>query len=395
MKPPTYVHRDPEARVLLFSLRNLAPQPSRCSNYELEDVIAELDRADVIAPLTPCGPPAPVQRALWGKLGRGLPLLRELHGSLGRAPLERDYDVVFVTCQNPGDLLHLGPLAPWRERCRKAVVYVDEAWAHTLSARPGEMAMLAQFDHIFCGQELTVSAMAAMTGQPVSYLPVGVDTQRFCPWPDQPERTIDVFNMGRRSPVTHAAFKVMARDRGMFYMFDTLDGQARVRDPRDHREQLANLIKRSRYFVTNVAKITAPEETGGQQEVGFRFYEGAAAGAVLVGEAPSCQSFDQNFGWEDAVIHMPYGTPDPAAVLDALDADPERVDAIRRRNVASSLRRHDIVYRWERVLETIGLLATPAVAERRERLAQRAAEVEGGVHNKNGGSQPTRLRRAA
>lgn len=165
-------------------------------------------------------------------------------------------------------------------------------------------------------------------------------------------------------------------------------------DPRDHRDQLANLIKRARYFVTNVAKITAPEDTGGQQEVGFRFYEGAAAGAVLVGEAPSCPSFQTNFGWEDAVVHMPYGTANPAEVLDALDADPARVDAIRRRNVANSLRRHDLVYRWERVLDTVGLQPTARVAERRERLAQLAAEVDGGVH-KNGGTPPAVLRRAA
>ena len=120
----------------------------------------------------------------------------------------------------------------------------------------------------------------------------------------------------------------------------------------------------------------------------------ATSGAVLIGEAPRCPSFDENFGWEDAVVPMPYGTADPAAVIDALEGDPERVEAIRRRNVSSSLRRHDLVYRWERVLDAVGLQPTPAVAERRERLAQLAAEVEGGVH-RNGGTPPTVLRRAA
>lgn len=392
--PPTYVHRDPEARVLVFSLRNLVKHPSRGSNYEIEDVIGRVDRADVIAPPTPCGPPVPLQRLLWGRVGRNLPLVGEVRQALGRAPIERDYDLMFVSVQSPSDLTFLGPLAPWRERCRKIVVYVDEVWAHKIPIRGGEMAMLAQFDHIFCGQELSTPALGAATGQPASFLPIGVDMTRFCPWPDPPARTIDVFNMGRRSPVTHAAFKALARERGIFYLYDTLDGRSGMYDPRDHRDQLANLIKRSRYFVTNVAKITAPEDTGGQQEVGFRFYEGAAGGAVLIGEAPACPSFHANFGWEDAVVPMPYGTAEPAAVIDALDADPERVEAIRRRNVANSLRRHDLVYRWERVLDTVGLQPTARVAERRERLAQLAAEVDGGVH-KNGGTPPTVLRRAA
>lgn len=372
----TFVHRDPDARVLVFSLRNLLPSPARCCNYEFEDLLRELDHVDVIAPTSSSALPKGLQRAIWGRLGRGVPALRTLQ-SLGHAPLDRDYDLLFIHCQNPSDLLNMGPLAPWRERCRRTAVYVDELWAHTVAVRPGEMAMLAQFDHIFAGQEHSVGAIAAATGQPVSYLPVGVDMDRFCPFPDPPARTIDVFNMGRRSPVTHAALKRLAAERGLFYMFDTVNGRAHVYDPADHRSQLANLIKRARYFITNVAKITAPEETGGQQEVGFRFYEGAAAGAVMIGEPPRCPSFDANFGWEDAVVYMPYGTSTPEDVIDALDASPERVEAIRRRNVANSLRRHDWAYRWGPILDTAGLQPIDWLPRRRAQLARLANAVDG------------------
>lgn len=373
---PTYVHRDADARVLVFSLRTLLPSPSRCCNYEFEDLLRVLDHVDVVAPARPCGPPKGLQRAIWGRLGRSVPLLRTLQALGQAAPVDRDYDLLFIHCQNPSDLLHLGPLAPWRERCRRTAVYVDELWAHTVAVRPGEMAMLAQFDHIFVGQEHSVGAIAAATGQPVSYLPVGVDMDRFCPYPAPPPRSIDVFNMGRRSPVTHAALKRLAAERGLFYMFDTMNGRATVYDPADHRGQLANLIKRARYFITNVAKITSPEETGGQQEVGFRFYEGAAAGAVMIGEPPRCPSFDANFGWDDAVVYMPYGTSNPAAVIDALDADPARVEAIRRRNVANSLRRHDWSYRWAPIIEVAGLQPIERLVQRLARLARLAGEVD-------------------
>lgn len=390
--PPTYVHRDPDARVLVFSLRHLVRSPSRGCNAELEDVTAAVDRVDVVAPLRPCGPPRLVQRAIWGKLGRVAPPVRRL-ATFGVAPVDRDYDLLFVSCQNPQDLYLLGPLAPWRARCRRTAVYIDELWAHTIPDRAGELAMLAQFDHVFIGQEQTSAPLSAALGRHVPYLPIGLDTLRFSPFPRPPERTIDVFNMGRRSAVTHEALKALARERGLLYLFDTMDGQARVFDFRDHRDQLAGMIQRARYFVTNVAKITAPEDTRGQQEVGFRFYEGAAAGAVMIGEAPRCASFDEHFGWEDAVVPMPYGTTDPAAVLDAVDADPDRVEAIRRRNVTNSLRRHDWAYRWARVLEAAGLQPATKLAARRERLARLADEVDGGAH-RNGESPPARLRAA-
>jgi hypothetical protein len=314
--------------------------------------------------------------------------------SLGEAPIDRDYDVMFLSCQSATDLKHLGPIAKWRERCRRLIVYVDELWAHTVPVRPGEMANLAEFDHIFIGQEHSVAAVAAATGQPVSFLPIGIDTLRFSPFPDAPARVIDVFNMGRRSAVTHDAIKALARERNWHYVYDTTTGRCAVHDPRDHREHLASTIKRARFFITNVAKITAPAETGGQQEVGFRFYEGAAGGAVLIGEPPRCPSFDEHFGWEDSVIYMPYGTSNPAAVMDALDAQPDRVEAIRRRNVVSSLRRHDWVYRWARVLEVAGLQPTARVGERRERLTRLAAEVEG-APERNGKDEAPLLRRAA
>lgn len=390
---PTFVHRDPDARVLVFSLRTLLPSPSRCCNYEFEDLLPELDRVDVIAPPRPCGPPKGLQRAIFGRLGRSLPLLRTLQ-SFVSAPLDRDYDLFFIHCQNPGDLLHLGPLAPWRARCRRTAVYVDELWAHTVAVRPGEMAMLAQFDHIFVGQEHSVGAIAAATGQPVTFLPIGVDMDRFCPFPDPPARTIDVFNMGRRSPATHVALKRLAAERGLFYMFDTTNGKATVYDPADHRTQLANLIKRARYFITNVAKITSPEETAGQQEVGFRFYEGAAAGAVMIGEPPRCPSFDANFGWEDAVVYMPFGTATPSSVIDVLDAAPERVDAIRRRNVANSLRLHDWVYRWAPILDVAGLQPTERLPQRRTRLTRLANEVDGNPSKVEPVPRPTILRAA-
>jgi hypothetical protein len=150
-------------------------------------------------------------------------------------------------------------------------------------------------------------------------------------------------------------------------------------DHREHRRLLGDLLKRARYFLTYPGKVDASSQTGGQQEIGFRYFEGAAAGAVLVGEAPANPWFEKLFGWTDAVIHLPYGSADPAAALSPLESDPARRERIRRRNVLESLRRHDHVYRWAEVLRLAGLAETPAMLDRRHALTELARSLEGGV----------------
>ena len=58
-------------------------------------------------------------------------------------------------------------------------------------------------------------------------------------------------------------------------------------DYRQHREMLANIVKRSRYFIVySVYRDGSPEAIGNQIEVAFRYYEGSAAGAVMLGQMP-------------------------------------------------------------------------------------------------------------
>jgi hypothetical protein len=72
------------------------------------------------------------------------------------------------------------------------------------------------------------------------------------------------------------------------------------------------------------------------------------------------------------------GPEDVGPVVEKLEADPERVEQIRRRNVVNALRRHDCVYRWAEVLAAVGLGETPALAERRRQLAELAIAIERG-----------------
>ena len=109
-------------------------------------------------------------------------------------------------------------------------------------------------------------------------------------------------------------------------------------------------------------------ETRGQTELGARYYEGAAAGTVMIGEVPDCEAYRELFGWSEAVIQIQPDGSDIMAVLGDIGSDPQRMAAISRRNVKETLLHHDWVYRWNAIFRVVGIEPSPRIAARQRRL---------------------------
>ena len=252
---------------------------------------------------------------------------------------------------------------------------MEEIWAGEIEQWQGHIELLRSFDHVFVSSVRSVETLQHHLGVPVSYLPAGVDALRFCPAGAWPERVVEVCSIGRRSPITHRALRAWARREQRFYHYDTLAGPRDVLEPVEHREMLAALIQRSRYFIANRARTARTTGSVEPQEIGFRFFEGSAGGAVLLGEAPRTPEFLRNFDWPDAVIPLAYHAEDAPERIAELDAQPERLERARRANVRNALLRHDWLHRWTRVLALAGLEPLEAFARRREGLEQQAARM--------------------
>jgi hypothetical protein len=166
----------------------------------------------------------------------------------------------------------------------------------------------------------------------------------------------------------------MAVANGLFYLHDSIAGDQSI-NLREHRALLANIAKRSRYFIVNPGLIDRPDKRGNQIEIGNRYFEGSASGAILVGERPQNSEFEKLFDWPDAVIHLPYDSGNIDAIMGELDRSPERVEQIRRTNMVQALLRHDWAYRWEAILKTVGREPMPELLQRKERLRTLAAAV--------------------
>lgn len=363
------VSADP--RICMFSQRHLHTLVSRCVPYEFEDVICEVDDVEMLRPepyrLFAVGQKVSNLLARRVSVSSVNPGVRKLH-------LNKNYDLFIMICQFARDLLSLNAIKGWKQRCRTSVCWVDEIWAGELHKCTGHLKILSKFDYVVLNCSASVQPVQDAVRRPCFYMLPGIDAIRFCPYPNPPLRSIDVHSLGRKSLITHRALLKMVEQKKIFYIYDTFENMSTLL-PRDHRILLANITKRSRYFLANAAKIDCKSETHGQGEIGPRFFEGVASGTVMIGEHPENDAFRKHFDWPDAVIRMPFDAPHIAEVLAELDSQPERLAEIRKNNVVQSLLRHDWAYRWREILDMVGLKPRDALIDREKRLKKLADDV--------------------
>ncbi len=353
--------------VLLASQRLLRPKVSRCVAYEFERLIASMSRVD------------------WAVLRHGVlghfpevavnRLNKRFTAAAGLKPVmptiepAGSYDLMCAVVQIPSDIVALNAIKDWRERCDKAVLFVEEMWASELDKWKGHIEQMNRFDHVFVAAWGTVEALAERVDVPVSYLPYGVDSLEFAPADVSAQRFIDVCNIGRRSEVTHRALLEWANHTDRFYYYDSFS-PGDFYGVEEHRAQLARLMRASNVAITNRGIGARAHETGGQEELGFRFFEAAAAGALMVGSPPETPVVAKLFDWEDAIIPVAFDAPMIADLIEELDAQPDRVLAARRRNVSNALLRHDHVHRWEAMLEAVDIEPGAAADARKATLVE-------------------------
>jgi len=363
-------------RILMLTPRRHTKVIWRCGQVEFEDLISAVDDVDLVAP--------EAEQRGQGKLARQAARVAKrlanveisFQPRVTCAPVAREYELFVHYAGVPSDLRLLDAMPNWRRQCKKAVCVLDECWVEHFADDACWLERLSQFDLVAVMFYNTVEPLQKLTGVPCVWMPAAVDTLRFFPGATPPTRSIDVYAMGRRSEQSHEVLLSHARSHNWTYLFDTID-PVHVRDSfQEHRQQLAELVKRTRYFMANKAKVDVPAHRGTQEEIGLRSFEGAAGGAVLLGHTPDTPSLGQLFDWPDAHVHVPFGSREIADVIHQLDADPERVHAIRRNNVVNSLRRHDWAQRWLLMLNTLGIAPSARLGERIATLERLAESVE-------------------
>jgi len=366
-----------QSRILLHSQRNIFSNfHYRLGLYEFEDIICQVDSVDLLAP----------RPKKWFKYGNRIAnrLAHDWHTSINpgisKTQLQKNYALFFAVVQFPKDLLHIKYVEGWKDRCKTSICWVNEIWISDIAKYKYFLKILSHFDYVIVHWAGSLNAVQEAVQGKCFYLPYGIDAILFSPYPNPPQRVIDVYSIGRRAEETHQALLRMVKENKIFYVYDTIDGD-QVFNPNQHRLLLANMAKRSKYFIANPGKIDCYDETRGQIEFGNRFFEGAASGTIMIGETPNNEQFRKVFDWPDALIHLPFGSDKIGTIINELDMYPDRQQNIRRNNVVQSLLHHDWVYRWEAVLKIAGLDPMPGLLERKKRLDNLSKMVEKETNN--------------
>ena len=197
------------------------------------------------------------------------------------------------------------------------------------------------------------------------------------PAPDAPPRCVDIYSYGNRSAPVHQRLLELSERSNFFYLYDLLSStDSRVKSWREHRSLIANTVKRSRYFIAFNPASLGGEKSGkiaGEQVLASRLFEGAAGGAVILGTAPDCPEFKEQFPWPDAVIEISPDGSDVEDIIEAFDRQDDRIAQLRAASVTGSLLRHDWAYRWETILSKVGLPHLPQLDHRKSVLADLAS----------------------
>ncbi len=207
-------------RVLIFSLRNVFGRALfRCPHFEFEDLICEIDSAELLAPKLD---PSSWRSRFATRLAYHAPVI--LNPGIQTITATRQYDILFTICGYPQELLMFAGVRNLRDICKTSVCLLDELWISHLVKHSYFLHILAKFDIVMLYYSKTVKPLSEMIGRRCFYLPPGVDFILFCPNPNPPKRVIDVYSIGRRSEITHQRLLEMAKESGLFYLHDSIAG---------------------------------------------------------------------------------------------------------------------------------------------------------------------------
>src|SRR6266852_5901941 len=153
-------------RVLIFSLRNIFRTAlNRCPHYEFEDLICEIDSAELLAPELD---PSSGRSSFATRLAYHAPVA--LNPGLSRLSPKEHYDILFTICAFPQDLIMFNAVSDLRHVCRTSVCLLDELWIKGMAKHRHFLRILAKFDVVLQYQSQTVKPLSEFIGRRCVYL---------------------------------------------------------------------------------------------------------------------------------------------------------------------------------------------------------------------------------
>lgn len=362
------------SRLCVPTFERISNQTYRTGLREAQDVLGDCDSVSYL-PLEPTKAFSFKEKFLMrAAFHDPMGLMMVANPGLKPVRVEENHNAFIFLCPYWRDLRFINAVSGWQKRCTTKVCWIDELWAKDIPEIRRWKKVLDHFDHIFVGIDGSSEKLSEALGRPCHFLPGAVDAFRFSAYPKLPQRSIDIYSVGRRVATVHDALIKTAVEHELFYVHDTIqNGNSAAPDHRSHRRMYANMAKRCRLFMVAPAKVDMPQHTDRQIDIGFRCFEGAAAGAVLVGHPPDSALFRRLFHWPEAVVPLEMDGSDTTSVVMNLLEDEPRMQRISRQNSEQMLRNHDWIHRWKTIFDIARLEPSSGMLARLKKLDQVAS----------------------
>ena len=365
------------SRVLIASHYNATRFIYDTQCYETVWGFAGCDDVDLLAP----GPTSNSWQLRIDQAKRRIKSLTGMGTCYRIEPVEvkHDYELfVYVATVLP-DVSEIARIRHWRRRAQKSACIVLKAYGRELRQFETSLRVLNAFDIVYSGTWTSLPFFQALVRPPVRYFACGVPALEMMPASIARERTIDVYAMGRRLPALHHQMLQAMRSGLINYVFDLFDSSVPfIKDFDGHSLCKAQFLKETKFFPNFGIRSFQSKElelAGDEDAITYRCYEGAAAGTVMFGSAPTSPDYSLLFDWDDAIIPAPVGECDYVEFLQSLETQAGRMNSIRRRNVSNSLLKHDFAYRFQSILTDLQIGPHEKLEERKQSLARAAARV--------------------
>jgi len=321
----------PQPSLYIVSLRNYFREASQGCVVELEEVVAELTDAMLISPSGP------------QELAAKLDSLPTAHADLFFAAISLS-NIVGLLKETKG----------WHRPFLRVFCYIFDSWVpEAEAARSGFRHSISSFtrtvrqiDHLFVSNPRAIEAFSDVYKISVSCMAMAADVKQFGSM--QPDRAITVNAYGRQN-VAHAdvlakSYNTTRSSRSLYHTNHMASGG--ILDLQQHRAFFWKMLSMSCITLAyDPVKVDPGHRRFPFSFVAQRWFEGLAAGCVVVGYRPDCPEADQLLNWTDATLECPTDPKEFLQFIDDLASDLPRLKRIRVSNFNHMLQAHDWGYR--------------------------------------------------
>jgi hypothetical protein len=193
----------------------------------------------------------------------------------------------------------------WERGGKKKILYLYD----TLPSQYAAIKRLFSNNHwdvLITSFNDAVADLEKITGRKWHCIEQAADIDLFKPVPVS-ERTIHFSSYGRRHLPLHEALIEFCAVNNLYYDYTTHDGKHPTADSSELYKQYAWHLAHSMFTFSWPVELTNPQRAGHLRPVTCRWFEAAAAGTVIAGQAPDNAAFSKYLS-NDIVVKLDYNS---------------------------------------------------------------------------------------